>query len=126
MWRLTRLLISRYRTTQWTGPPFGGPLTASVGRQRLRERPQMVTKPVAQLRPIDPAGGEIEHETLLVFDDGGDLGTVEDEEGLHGGVPDALVAVDERVVLNQREAQRRGLLDHPGGRDGATRRPPPG
>ena len=72
----------------------------------------MVTKPVSQVHPVDPAGSEIEHETLLVIDGGGDLGAVEDEEGLHGGVPDSLVAVDEWVVLNQREAQRRGLLNH--------------
>lgn len=64
----------------------------------------MVTKPVGQVHPGDMAGGEIEHETLLVIDGGVDLGAVEDEEGLHGGVPDALVAVDEWVVLNQREA----------------------
>ncbi len=61
----------------------------------------MVTKPVGQVRPIDPASGKIKHEPLLVIDAGGDLGAVEDEEGLHGGVRDALVAVDERVVLNQ-------------------------
>ena len=54
----------------------------------------MVTKPVSQVRPIDPAGGEIEHETFLVIDRGVDLGAIEDEEGLHGGVPDALVAVE--------------------------------
>lgn len=72
----------------------------------------MVTKPVGQVRPVHPASGEIEHETLLVIEGGVDLGAVEDKEGFHGGVPDALVAVDERVVLNQREAHRRGLLDH--------------
>ena len=70
----------------------------------------MVTKPVGQARSIDPTGGEIEHETLLVIDGGGDLRAVEDQEGFHGGVADPLVAVNERVVLNQREAQRRGLL----------------
>jgi hypothetical protein len=72
----------------------------------------MVTKPVGQVHPVDPAGGEIEHKTLLVIDGGGDLGAVEDEEGLHVGVPDAIVTVHEGVVLNQREAQRRGLLKH--------------
>src|SRR5258706_16371143 len=83
----------------------------NVGRRRLRERLEMVTKPIGQVRPIDPTGGEIKHETLLVIDGGVDLGAVEDEKGLHGGVPDALVAVDERMVPNQGEAQRCGLLD---------------
>jgi len=72
----------------------------------------MVTKPIGQVHPVDLAGGEIEHQTLLAIDGGVDLGAVEHEEGLHGCVPDALVAVDEWVVLNQREAQRRRLLDH--------------
>src|SRR5438034_81116 len=72
----------------------------------------MVPKPIGQVCPVDPAGGEIEHEVLLVIDGCVDLGAVEDEKGLHGGMADALVAVDERVVLDQREAERRGLLDH--------------
>jgi hypothetical protein len=58
------------------GPEVGG---NAVGRQRLRERPEMATKPVGQLRPIDPAGGEIEHEPLLLIDGGVDLRAVEDE-----------------------------------------------
>lgn len=37
---------------------------------------------------------------------------LENQERLHGCVADALIAVDERVVLNQGEAQRRRLLDH--------------
>ena len=70
----------------------------------------MVTKPVGQARSIDPAGGESEHETLLLIDGGGDLRAVEDQEGFHGGVADPLVTIDERVALNQREAQRCDLL----------------
>ncbi len=38
----------------------------------------MMTKPVGQVRPIDPAGSKIEHETLLVIDGGGDLGAQQD------------------------------------------------
>src|SRR6266705_5039426 len=38
------------------------PPNGSVGRHRLRERPVMVTKPVGQVRPIDPASGKITHE----------------------------------------------------------------
>ncbi len=86
------------------------PLSVHVGRQRLRERPEMPTKPVHQARRIDPASGEIKHETLLVIDGSGDLGAVKDEKDLHRGVRDALVAVDERVIPNQRETQCRGVV----------------
>src|SRR5882724_9201579 len=72
----------------------------------------MVTKPIGRLCPVDRAGGEIEHEAFLAIDGCVDLAAVEDEKDLHDGVADALVAVDERVVLPQREAERRGLLDH--------------
>ena len=51
----------------------------------------MVTKPGDQVGLVDPAGGEIEHETLSIIDGGIDLHAVEDEERLHSGVPDALV-----------------------------------
>jgi len=82
----------------------------------------MITKPVSQLSPIDLASGEIDHHALLLIDWGVDLGAVEDEEGLHGGVADAFVAIHERVVLNQREAQCRGLLDQGGVQSDITER----
>src|SRR5439155_20667503 len=56
----------------------------------------------------------IEYEALLGIDGGIDLCTVEHQECLHGGVPNALVAIDERVALNQRQAQRRGLVSESG------------
>jgi hypothetical protein len=74
----------------------------------------MMTKPVRQVRPIDPAGCEIEHEILLVIEGGVNLAAVENEKGLHCRVSNALVAIDERVILNQREAQGCGLLGHRG------------
>ncbi len=57
----------------------------------------MLTKPVGQLGPIDPAGGDVEHETLLFIDPSVDLVAVEDEKRLHGGVAEALVAVDDSI-----------------------------
>jgi hypothetical protein len=36
----------------------------------------MGTKPVGQVHPVEPAGGEVEHGTLLVIDGGVDLGGV--------------------------------------------------
>ena len=35
-------------------------VNGGVGQQRLRERPDMLTKPIGQVHPVDPAGGEIE------------------------------------------------------------------
>src|SRR5438477_497860 len=74
----------------------------------------MVSEPVGQLAAIEPVSGKIEYEALLGIDGGIDLCTVEHQECLHGGVPNALVAIDERVALNQRQAQRRGLVSESG------------
>lgn len=60
---------------------------------------------VDQLTTPDPTRCEIEHETLLVVDGSIDLGAVENEEGLHGGVASAFVAIDKRVALNQQNAR---------------------
>src|SRR3989442_5785661 len=64
--------------------------------------------------PIEPASGQIEYKALLGVDGGIDLGTVEYQECRHGGMPDTLVAIDERMALNQRQTQRRGLLSESG------------
>jgi len=67
-------------------------------------------EPVDQLTTIEPAPGEIEYEALLGIDGGLDLPAVEHQECLHCGMPNALVAIDERVALNQRQTQRRSLV----------------
>jgi hypothetical protein len=64
-------------------------------------------KPVRELRPIDPPGSQAQHEMLLLLDGSEINAAVEDEKGLHRGVGETLVAVDEGVVLNQREAGAR-------------------
>ena len=68
-------------------------------------------KPVDQLTAPDPTRSGIEHETLLVVHGSVDLGALENEEGLHGGVSSAFVAIDKRVALNQRECQGSSFLD---------------
>jgi len=65
-------------------------------------------EPVDQLTAPDPTRSEIEHETLLVVDGSVDLGAVENEDGLHGGVSSAFVAIEERVALDQRERPASG------------------
>ena len=82
----------------------------------------MLTEPVGQLAVIEPALGEIEHNALLRIGGSIDFAAVEDEEGLHGGMPDALVAIDKRVALDQRQTQRRGLLRDSGIQVSATER----
>ena len=80
----------------------------------------MVSEPVGQLATIEPPSGEIEYQALLGIDGGIDLRAVEYQECLHGGMPDALVAIDKRVALNQRQTQHRGLLG-----DTRYKSPPP-
>jgi len=62
-------------------------------------------QPVGELAPADAAGSEIQNDAFLIINRGIDFGTVENEKRLHGGVPHALVAIDERMTLDQREAQ---------------------
>ncbi len=51
----------------------------------------MLTKPIGQLTAAVSAGGEIEHEALLITHGGIDLGAVEDQGGFHGSVPPRLL-----------------------------------
>lgn len=53
----------------------------------------MGPEPVGQLGAIDPACREVKYRALLNLDGGMDLGAVEDQECLHRGMADALVAV---------------------------------
>jgi hypothetical protein len=61
-------------------------------------------------RPIVLAATQ--HHALLLVHAGIQLKAVEDQERFHRRVPDALVAVHEGMVLDQREGQRRRLLHH--------------
>jgi hypothetical protein len=55
---------------------------------RVERRTQFARELVALRPDVLVVSREIEHEALLVIDIGGDLATVEDEEGLHSGVRD--------------------------------------
>src|SRR5437667_4239638 len=72
-------------------------------------RSQSVSRP----RLTRPAARS-EHEALLFIHRGSDLGTVEDQEGFHGCVPNALVAIDKRVAFDQCKAERRRFLNQRG------------
>ena len=94
-----------------SGPARRGPLRLIVGQRRLCAWSKVLTKPVDQLTAPDPTGSEIKQEPLLGVDGSVDLGAVEKEEGLHGGVPSAFVTVDKRVALNQRECPSSSSLN---------------
>jgi hypothetical protein len=74
----------------------------------------VLRQPVDELGPIDTASGEIQDDVLLIIDAGVHFSAVENEKCLHGGVPHALVAIEERVILDQREAERCRLLNQRG------------
>jgi len=82
----------------------------------------MLTQPVGQLAVIEPARREVQHDLLLRIRGGIDFAAVEDQESLHGGMPDAFVAIDERVALNQGQTERCGLLSESGMQVTTTKR----
>ena len=71
----------------------------------------MPFKPIGELFPRNLSGGQIEHQAFLLIDCADQFPAVQQQEHFHRGVCDPLVAVDERVVQCQGEAQGRGLLD---------------
>jgi hypothetical protein len=66
-------------------------------------------KPIDELTSTHAAGGEVQHEALLFIYRSVNVGAVEQEERCHCSVADALVAVDERMPLGKRKAERSGL-----------------
>jgi hypothetical protein len=73
----------------------------------------VLTQPIQKIQKfgsVQPAGGQMHHDAFLIIDVGIDLGAVQNEERLHGGMADALVPVDEGVVLDQGEAKGGRIL----------------
>lgn len=70
----------------------------------------MLTEPGGELPSVDAAGRQIQHDAFLFIKAGVNLCAVQHEERLRRGMADALVAVHERVVSYQREAERCRLL----------------
>lgn len=58
----------------------------------------MLRQPVNELLASQAACGKVEHQTLLFVDRGDDLVTIQDEEHVHRGMGDSLVAIQERVM----------------------------
>src|SRR2546422_7966173 len=73
----------------------------SLDGQRLRERLQVLTQPLGKLDSLDAPRRQIEHDAFLITDRRIDLGAVQNEERLHGGMANALVAIEESVALDQ-------------------------
>jgi len=79
----------------------------------------MLTKPVGHFG-CDPVGGSEISIRRLLASTGDRSGAVETAERFPCGMPDALVAIDERVPLYPRGAQRRSFLSQGGIQVGAT------
>src|SRR5262245_10290346 len=86
------------------------PLSVALDGQQLREGLEVLTQPIGELTSIEAAGCQLEHDALLLIKACVNLRAVEHEEGLHGGMANALVPVDKGVVGHQREAEGRRLL----------------
>ncbi len=67
-------------------------------------------KPGGNFVAAQATGGDVEHQTFLLIDRRLDLAAVEHQESFHRGVPDALVAIQKRVVMNEGETQRGSLV----------------
>ena len=65
----------------------------------------MAFEPVFEQLPTRRSGRDGEYGCLLLVGRGMDLEAVQDEEDLHRGVAYALVPVDERMTLDEREPQ---------------------
>jgi hypothetical protein len=74
----------------------------------------MVSQPRNELLSTELTSRQSEDELLLLIGDGVDLEAVEQEKRFHRGMTEALVPVNERMVLHEGKAERGCLLD--GGR----------
>jgi len=71
----------------------------------------VLTEPGGQLASIDSTGGQIQHDALLIVQASIEVQAVQHQKRLHGGRPGALIAVDERMVSDQREIEGGCLFD---------------
>jgi hypothetical protein len=69
-----------------------------------REGLKVLAQPVRQPIPVDTACSEIQDETFLVADWCLNFCAIEDKERLHRCMSHALVAIDERMILDERDA----------------------
>ena len=75
-----------------------------------RDGLEVLVQPVRQLAASHAARSEIQDETFLILDRGSNLRAIQHQECLHRCMPHPLVAVNEGMPLDQRKAQRGGLL----------------
>ena len=74
----------------------------------------MILKPSRELFSSDLAVGEIEHQTFLLIDVRAEFRAVQQQENFHRRMGHSLIAVHERVVQGQREAESRRFLNQRG------------
>lgn len=87
----------------------------------------MLVEPVRELITADGARRDAKDHTLRVVDGRVELLAVEHKKHFERRMPDALVAVDEGVVPDERESERCGLaVEHFGEREEPSRHGRPG
>jgi len=70
----------------------------------------VILDPFGESFSTNLSGGDSENKPLLFVHIGVEFMTVENEKNLDRGMSHPLVAVDERMIRDQRESQRCGLL----------------
>lgn len=81
-------------------------MSGCARRELDSQRPQVRADPLGEALAREPARGGVEDRPLGLVDARRQLRPVQHEEDLHRGVPDALVAVQEGMVGDERVAER--------------------
>lgn len=74
------------------------------------KRREMPLDPVAQVRTDNAAGDQREEDCLGLIDGRYQFEAVENEERFEGGMANSLVAVDERMIVDEREGESGALF----------------
>jgi hypothetical protein len=101
---------SALEQTAWLAPLATGCSRRALDGQEPRQGLEVLTQPATSWASVDPPGGQLQHDALLITHGGVDLRAVQNEERFHRRMPDTLVAVDKRVVSHERKAESRRLF----------------
>lgn len=74
----------------------------------------MLANPVRQRTPCDGTGGKRQERAFRIIDRDGELVTVEDKKDFEGSMANPLVAIDERVIADERMGEGRRFVSDPG------------
>ena|GEM_PF-5455788 len=77
-------------------------------------RHDMLLNPPRKLLAGELATRHVENNHLLFIDRSGEFVAVQEKYRFKGGMAGSFIAVEEWVILNEKESQRGGLLHHRG------------